>query len=610
MATRVEQSAAVLDAARALLADFQSLALAPDAEIVELLSRTAALTRVIDAQRVRLAGEVATRSKGPADDSLARCMGSRNAKEAVATALSIREVDASSLLRVARLTSSDVSVSGGEIPAAFPQVATALQDGSLTLEQVKAITQTLEPAAPQADPQQLEWAEQQLVEAATDPAAPMVPELLVTQGKVYAAVLAPDGVLPNDERLRAERSYKSWQQSNGTWVTRIVSPPEDGSSLQTMVDAGSSPRRHVAFVDDPCSPDCTGTEPGNGNSSCACGRSGGESEDATPHDSDADGADVGEVVDLRTPEQRRYDAFMGFVRAGAGAPGAPTAGGEAPVLILTGTIEAYDAMMRDIEHPDRTLTIPHTGAIVPIETARRLACHAVVQRAIVDEDGHVLRLGREQRLFSKWQRRALALRDKGCRAPGCRMPANWCEAHHVTWWEQGGLTDLDNGILVCSFHHHEIHAGRLLVQRAGDGPGAWRIVANLRPGDRYGRARRTRPAPKTAACSASATDVQLIRMPSSSGTRRDSAPTQAAPAPAVPIPPSPPRSRSARSTSGTAPSASPSYFAPPARTANGTSPPKSHPASSPRHRPRRDGASTRAEVARAPPSAHAAPPRA
>lgn len=609
MATRIEQAAAVVDAARAMLANLGSLALAPDSEIVDLLAHTATLTRVIDAQRVRLAGEVDKRSKGPAEDSLARGMGSRSPKEAVATALGIREVDASSLLRVARLTSSEVSVSGGEIPVPFPHVATALQGGKLTLEQAKAITQSLEPAAPQADPQQLEWAEQQLVEAATNAHAPMVPELLVTQGKVYAAVLDPDGVLPNDERLRAERSFKTWQQRNGSWVTRIVSPPEDGSAVKTMVDAGSSPRRHVAFVDDPCSPDCTGTKPGDGSSSCTCSRSGGES-DATVHDADAEGAAVGEVVDLRTPEQRRYDAFMGFVRAQAGAPGAPTAGGEAPVLILTGTIEAYDAMMRDIEHPDRTLTIPHTGAIVPIETARRLACHAVVQRAIVDEDGHVLRLGREQRLFSKWQRRALALRDKGCRAPGCRMPANWCEAHHVTWWELGGLTDLDNGILVCSFHHHEIHAGRLLVQRAGDGPGAWRIVANLRPGDRYARARRSRPAPKTAACSAAASDARLIRLPSSPGKRRDGAPPHAAPSPASPLPPFSPRSRAARSTKGTVPSASPSQLARPARPANGTSPPPARPTSSPRHRPRTTAGPALPGSLRSPPSARAAPPNA
>ncbi len=70
MATRIEQAAAVVDAARAMLANLGSLALAPDSEIVDLLAHTATLTRVIDAQRVRLAGEVDKRSKGPAEDSL------------------------------------------------------------------------------------------------------------------------------------------------------------------------------------------------------------------------------------------------------------------------------------------------------------------------------------------------------------------------------------------------------------------------------------------------------------------------------------------------------------------------------------------------------------
>ena len=37
------------------------------------------------------------------------------------------------------------------------------------------------------------------------------------------------------------------------------------------------------------------------------------------------------------------------------------------------------------------------------------------------------------------------------------MPAAMCEAHHLDEWARGGRTDLERGILLCSFHHHRVH---------------------------------------------------------------------------------------------------------------------------------------------------------
>ncbi|HEX2308901.1 MAG TPA: HNH endonuclease signature motif containing protein [Jatrophihabitantaceae bacterium] len=82
----------------------------------------------------------------------------------------------------------------------------------------------------------------------------------------------------------------------------------------------------------------------------------------------------------------------------------------------------------------------------------------------------MLGYGRSRRIATAAQRRALAARDSGCCFPGCDQPPDWCEADHVTPWEQGGKTDLDNLCLLCD-HHHDQH------QRAG-----WRItMTNGRP---------------------------------------------------------------------------------------------------------------------------------
>jgi hypothetical protein len=53
---------------------------------------------------------------------------------------------------------------------------------------------------------------------------------------------------------------------------------------------------------------------------------------------------------------------------------------------------------------------------------------------------------------------ALVIRDRHCRYPGCDRPPDWTEAHHVRWVLDGGTTALDNLVLLCTRHHHLLHA--------------------------------------------------------------------------------------------------------------------------------------------------------
>jgi Domain of unknown function (DUF222)/HNH endonuclease len=50
-------------------------------------------------------------------------------------------------------------------------------------------------------------------------------------------------------------------------------------------------------------------------------------------------------------------------------------------------------------------------------------------------------------------RRAVAVRDRGCRFPGCDQPAPACQPHHIIPRAQGGPTSLTNLLLLCPFHH-------------------------------------------------------------------------------------------------------------------------------------------------------------
>ncbi len=128
-----------------------------------------------------------------------------------------------------------------------------------------------------------------------------------------------------------------------------------------------------------------------------------------------------------------------------------------------------------------------TGHTMSASQVRRLACNTGLLPLILGGASQVLDLGRTQRLFDRHQRLALAARDKGCIWPGCDRPPAWCEAHHITPWSAGGATTLNNGCLLCSFHHHLAHDSEWSIFMAADGvPGVIRRTVSTRAVDRPG----------------------------------------------------------------------------------------------------------------------------
>jgi hypothetical protein len=94
---------------------------------------------------------------------------------------------------------------------------------------------------------------------------------------------------------------------------------------------------------------------------------------------------------------------------------------------------------------------------ISAKTARRLAADAQIIPMVLGGTSEVLDLGTPRRLFTRAQRIALAERDDGCAWTNCRRPPSHTEAHHIEWWSRGGATNLGNGILLCSMHHHVVH---------------------------------------------------------------------------------------------------------------------------------------------------------
>ncbi|MGK2855241.1 MAG: DUF222 domain-containing protein [Microbacteriaceae bacterium] len=149
--------------------------------------------------------------------------------------------------------------------------------------------------------------------------------------------------------------------------------------------------------------------------------------------------------DPRTAGKRRADAFGQLMRAYLSNSQRPMSGGVLPHVTL-------------IRGDGRMDTLGFGGP-VSARTADLIACDSTLTSVLVDQDGAPLDVGRAERLFTPVIRKGLAVRDGGCAYPGCGRPVSWCDAHHITPWEHGGSTCLDNGVLLCRRHHTAIHHG-------------------------------------------------------------------------------------------------------------------------------------------------------
>jgi hypothetical protein len=106
---------------------------------------------------------------------------------------------------------------------------------------------------------------------------------------------------------------------------------------------------------------------------------------------------------------------------------------------------------------------------ISAKAVERLACDCNVTRILLGADSAVIDVGRSKRVIFPAQRRALNVRDKGCRFPGCDRPATWTSGHHLVHWIRGGSTDLPNLVLLCYRHHWMVHEGGWQLVKTDDG---------------------------------------------------------------------------------------------------------------------------------------------
>ena len=170
-----------------------------------------------------------------------------------------------------------------------------------------------------------------------------------------------------------------------------------------------------------------------------------------------------------TPEQRRADA-LGLLAERAlaagfgGAGGAPVSGSRAERYQVL--LHVDHATLAEGGEPGRSEL--EDGTRVSAETARRLSCDAGLVEVRTDPEGGVLEVGRRTRTVPPALRRALEVRDRGCRFPGCGL--RFTDAHHIVHWAGGGETSLKNCVLLCRRHHRRVHEDgwRVSSDRTGE----------------------------------------------------------------------------------------------------------------------------------------------
>src|SRR5260370_25727847 len=82
-------------------------------------------------------------------------------------------------------------------------------------------------------------------------------------------------------------------------------------------------------------------------------------------------------------------------------------------------------------------------------------------------DSMVIDGGKATRTGSAPRMGALRVRDKGCRVHGCDRPVNWSNPHHIIYRSRGGSDKLENLVLLCYYHHRQVHEGGWQVIKVG-----------------------------------------------------------------------------------------------------------------------------------------------
>ncbi len=103
------------------------------------------------------------------------------------------------------------------------------------------------------------------------------------------------------------------------------------------------------------------------------------------------------------------------------------------------------------------------GAWIDGAAVARLACTATTRHAFTDAAGHILKVYSSGRHPSRALRNAVMAIYPTCVIPGCDVPSQSCDIHHLVEWHLGGATEPSNLVPLCARHHTLCHLQRWTI---------------------------------------------------------------------------------------------------------------------------------------------------
>lgn len=467
--------------------------LLPDAEVLAILRESAEVCRQAEQIKLIAAGIVGVRSSRSAGHSgLSQSQGHRSPASLVQEVTGSTKGEAARDVRVGgtMVQGDDSSSDGGSDDGAGEQDAdgdesrdqdadapeagtdgttkpkpepahwtdplrAALRKGAISTAQFDAILRGLgEPplsdAADGVSTREAHEAWMQAAEQLVQEAVERTVEELGASARMIRDLLDPEGAERRFLARYEKRLFRMYRDQEGTRRASIAFDDEGGAFLESLIAAAMRPRRGgPRFVD---------------------------------AEEQARAAEL--VDDARTNDQLTYDLLIDVIRAGA----------LADAKAVFGTRQAGVRFVQVMDAAGKRAPLAHTEDgldAIPSSVVDQHICESGTTSVQIDSCGNPLDVGREHRLFTPRQRIALAIRDGGCRWRGCDRPASYCEAHHIDMYSHGGRTDIDRGILLCRFHHMNLHHGGWSISRDGTGTGPGEFVLRHPSGEAFALRPRT-----------------------------------------------------------------------------------------------------------------------
>lgn len=451
-------SAQLLAASRAVDAQVHTITEDPLAAINELLGDPAAL-----ATCAVLPVDVAT---VPGRKPLYR-----EDTDFLADALNLTHFQAGHRVRSAKNLVPHIGFNGRPVPPKFPLLGQVLNEGAADPRTLAALAIKFEGLGPGAGAEM----ENELAQAARTRNAQGLSKLLKDQAKRLDTAAA--GADETCENIFIGARYLG-RTAKG-YEYKLITTAEGHELLASAADILNSPRSKAGTTPVPAADAAPippwAVAPGTAPEQLPLAgfNDAGHSPEADPPVEVRPGETVEEAL-TRQRARRLHQLILDAVQTAtaprgtgrdlAGAPGEPGTSGEelqmplAPNVTLNVTID-IDSLRGTLD----AAGITDRGEDISATTCRRLACNAGLIPIVLNGDGVPLELGRTRRHFTRAQRRAIAVRDKGCINPGCTMRIGRCEAHHLDPWNLGGRTDVSRGCLLCPMCHQAYHSGKFKI---------------------------------------------------------------------------------------------------------------------------------------------------